>query len=165
MANAWAWDQAGEPTRREALRLAGALAAGCAVPAITMRPAAATPADMQAAIARIIGDAKLKSAGSSSRFRRWWRTATRCRAPISVESPMTAADHVKAIHVFNEKNPQPNVISVWLGPRAGRASISTRMRLSDTQTVRRDRRDVRRLVLVDQRRGHHHARRLPGGMI
>ena len=48
---------------------------------------------------------------------------------------MTAADHVKAIHVFTEKNPQPNVISVQLGPRAGRASISTRMRLADTQTV------------------------------
>ena len=28
---------------------------------------------------------------------------------ISVASPMTADDHVKSIHVFNEKNPQPNV--------------------------------------------------------
>jgi sulfur-oxidizing protein SoxY len=54
---------------------------------------------------------------------------------VSVESPMTAADHVKAIHVFTEKNPQPNVISVKLGPRAGRASISTRVRLADTQQV------------------------------
>ena len=41
---------------------------------------------------------------------------------VAVESPMTADDHVKAIHVFNEKNPQPNVISVQLGPRAGRAT-------------------------------------------
>ena len=49
--------------------------------------------------------------------------------------PMTAADHVKAIHVFNEKNPQPDVISCRLGPRAGLSSISTRIRLSDTQTV------------------------------
>ena len=48
---------------------------------------------------------------------------------------MTADDHVKAIHVFNEKNPQPNVISVQLGPRAGRATISTRIRLADTQKV------------------------------
>ena len=29
---------------------------------------------------------------------------------VSVDSPMTAGDHVKAIHVFNENNPQPNVI-------------------------------------------------------
>jgi sulfur-oxidizing protein SoxY len=54
---------------------------------------------------------------------------------VKVESPMTAADHVRAIHVFTEKNPQPGVISVFLGPRAGRATVSTRMRLADTQTV------------------------------
>ena len=35
---------------------------------------------------------------------------------VSVESPMSEEDHVKAIHVFNEKNPQPHVISIALGP-------------------------------------------------
>ncbi|MEA2984760.1 MAG: sulfur-oxidizing protein SoxY, partial [Alphaproteobacteria bacterium] len=44
-------------------------------------------------------------------------------------------DHVKAIHVFTEKNPQPNVVRFQIGPRAGRASVSTRMRLADTQVV------------------------------
>jgi sulfur-oxidizing protein SoxY len=48
---------------------------------------------------------------------------------------MTAADHVRTIHIFNEKNPQPNVISVKFGPRAGRARFTTRFRLADTQTV------------------------------
>src|SRR5262249_40391552 len=54
---------------------------------------------------------------------------------VAVESPMTRDDYVRAIHVFNEKNPQPNVISVKLGARAGRARITTRFRLADTQTV------------------------------
>ena len=54
---------------------------------------------------------------------------------VTVESPMTEADHVKAIHVLTEKNPLPDVVSVALGPRAGRASLSTRVRLADTQTV------------------------------
>ena len=54
---------------------------------------------------------------------------------VTVQSPMTAADHVKVIHVFTEKNPQPNIISAWLGPRAGRASITTRARIADTGTV------------------------------
>ena len=54
---------------------------------------------------------------------------------VSVESPMTEADHVKAIHLFTEKNPQPNIISVHLNPRSGKAAISTRIRLADTQTV------------------------------
>ena len=54
---------------------------------------------------------------------------------VTVESPMTSADHVKAIHVFTEKNPRPEVLSVHLGPRAGRAGIATRIRIADTQTV------------------------------
>jgi len=57
--------------------------------------------------------------------------------PLSVEvqSPMTAADHVKAIHVFTEKNPQPYVLSAYLGPRSGRARITTRARIADTGVV------------------------------
>jgi sulfur-oxidizing protein SoxY len=57
--------------------------------------------------------------------------------PLSVEvdSPMTATDHVKAIHVFTERNPQPYVLSAYLGPRAGRARIATRARIGDTGTV------------------------------
>ena len=47
---------------------------------------------------------------------------------ISVESAMTSTDYVKAIYVFNERNPQPSVVGVQLGPRAGRASFSTRIR-------------------------------------
>ena len=40
-----------------------------------------------------------------------------------------------SIHVFNEKNPQPNIGNFQLGPRAGRAQVSTRIRLADTQKV------------------------------
>ena len=54
---------------------------------------------------------------------------------VTVDSPMTEKDHVRAIHVLTERNPQPNVVSVRLGPRAGRANITTRVRLADTQTV------------------------------
>ena len=54
---------------------------------------------------------------------------------VTVDSPMTANDYVKAIHVVTEKNPQPNVISAKLGPRAGKAEIQTRVRLADTETV------------------------------
>jgi sulfur-oxidizing protein SoxY len=57
--------------------------------------------------------------------------------PISVEvdSPMSAAEHVKAIHVFTERNPQPYVLSAYLGPRSGRARVATRARIADTGTV------------------------------
>jgi len=54
---------------------------------------------------------------------------------VSVQNPMTANDYVKSIHIFNEKNPQPNVGNFYLGPHAGRAQISTRIRLADSQKI------------------------------
>jgi sulfur-oxidizing protein SoxY len=48
---------------------------------------------------------------------------------------MSEADHVTAIGLFNEKNPQPNVAIFHLGPRSGRARIETRMRLATSQTI------------------------------
>jgi sulfur-oxidizing protein SoxY len=54
---------------------------------------------------------------------------------VTVESPMTTTDYVSEIHVFTEKNPLPEMISFYLGPRAGRASIATRVRLADTENV------------------------------
>jgi len=54
---------------------------------------------------------------------------------VAVESRMTAEDHVKAIAVFNEKNPQPHVAVFHLGPRAGRAAVATRVRLANSQTI------------------------------
>lgn len=54
---------------------------------------------------------------------------------LLVESPMTEAEHVRRIALFNEKNPQPDVAIFHLGSRAGRASVSTRIRLATTQTL------------------------------
>lgn len=54
---------------------------------------------------------------------------------VTVDSPMTAADHVKRIAIFNEKNPERDVAIFTLGPRAGRASVSTRMRLATSQRL------------------------------
>ena len=54
---------------------------------------------------------------------------------VSVDSPMSAADHVAAIAVFNERNPQRDVFVAQLGPRAGRAQVSTRIRLATSQRL------------------------------
>lgn len=54
---------------------------------------------------------------------------------LSVDSPMTQADHVQAIAVFNQRNPQPDVARFTLGPRAGRAVVATRIRLATTQKL------------------------------
>lgn len=54
---------------------------------------------------------------------------------VTAESPMTADDHVRRIAVFNEKNPEANVAVFHLGPRSGRATVSTRIRLATSQVV------------------------------
>lgn len=54
---------------------------------------------------------------------------------IAVDSPMTAADHVRSITVIAERNPRPIVATFTLGPYSGRAQVVTRIRLADTQEV------------------------------
>ena len=54
---------------------------------------------------------------------------------VEVESPMTPADHVKAIHIVASKNPLANVVRFHLGPRSGRARVQSNIRLATTQTV------------------------------
>ena len=49
--------------------------------------------------------------------------------------PISEADHVRAIHVFNEKNPQPHVLDARLGPQNGKAFLATRIKLADAQKV------------------------------
>jgi len=54
---------------------------------------------------------------------------------IAVDSPMTAADHVRRITILAERNPRPLVASYALGPHSGRAEIATRIRVADIQDI------------------------------
>lgn len=117
-------------TRRQFLAAAGGVGLALAV-----RPAKATPASMKQAIRQIVGDAAAKPGKVKLDLPPLVENGNSVAMSVTVASPMTAKDHVKAIHVVTEKNPQPNVISAQLGPRAGKAEIQTRVRLADTQTV------------------------------
>jgi sulfur-oxidizing protein SoxY len=90
---------------------------------------------MQDAIAKVVGAAKVREGKVTLTVPSLVENGNTVPLAVSVESPMTEAEHVKAIHIFNEKNPQPNVASFQLGPRAGRASVATRVRLADSQTL------------------------------
>ena len=123
-------------SRREFLLTAGAAAAGIGLASvIAVEPARATPAMMQEAIRKVVGPARVNPGRVKLELPPLVENGNTVPLTVSVESPMTAADHVKALHLFNEKNPQPDVASFRFGPRAGRASVSTRIRLADTQTV------------------------------
>jgi len=119
-------------TRREFLKAAAGV--GMAV-ALAPRPAAATPATMQEAIRRVVGTARVTPGRVKLELPPLSENGNTVPLTVSVESAMTAEEHVRAIHLFNEKNPQPDVASFHFGPRAGRARVATRIRLADTQAV------------------------------
>ena len=122
-------------TRRQFLGLAGGAAAFGAVPTVTLRPAEATPAMLASAIRNVVGGAVVRTGKVKLDVPPLVENGNTVPMTVSVASPMTADDHVKSIHVFNEKNPQPNIGNFHLGPRSGRAQVSTRIRLADTQKI------------------------------
>ena len=54
---------------------------------------------------------------------------------VSVESPMTAGDHVRSITLLSGRNPRPLMATFHLGPKAGRAQVATRVRMNGSQRV------------------------------
>jgi sulfur-oxidizing protein SoxY len=109
-------------------------AAGAALaPLVT--PAQATEAMMAEAIRELIGGSTLQRGRVKLELPSIVENGNTVSLTVSVESPISEADHVKSIHIFNQKNPQPYVAAFNLGPRVGKASVSTRIRLADSQRV------------------------------
>ena len=127
--------QTNNSSRRQFLTLAGGVAVIGAVPIVTVRPVEATPAMLASAIRNIVGGAVVQTGKVKIDVPPLVENGNTVPLTVTVTSPMTENDYVKSIHVFNEKNPQPNVGNFYLGPRAGRAQISTRIRLADTQKI------------------------------
>ncbi|MDV2983971.1 UNVERIFIED_CONTAM: SoxY-related AACIE arm protein [Methylobacteriaceae bacterium AG10] len=109
-----------------------------AVLALALRPAAAAQPrteTTESAIRRFAGDNTIRPGRVSLDLPPLVDNGNTVPLTVSVESPMTPADHVRRIGVFNEKNPQPNVVTLHLRPGAGRAQVATRIRLADTQRI------------------------------
>ncbi|HEY8244373.1 MAG TPA: SoxY-related AACIE arm protein [Casimicrobiaceae bacterium] len=117
-------------TRRRFLAAGAGLGA-----ALIVRPAAAAPEELAAAIAAYTGGAKVSPGRVTLDIAKLVDNGNAVPVAVSVESPMTPADHVRAIAIFNERNPERDVARFALGPRAGRAKVSTRIRLATSQKV------------------------------
>ncbi len=122
-------------TRRQFLSLAGGAAVCGAAHIVTLRPAEATPETLAAAIRNVVGAAVVRTGKVKLDVPPLVENGNTVPLIVSVANPMTSSDYVKSIHIFNEKNPQPNVGNFYLGPRAGRAQVSTRIRLADSQKI------------------------------
>jgi sulfur-oxidizing protein SoxY len=128
-------DKPDQSTRRRFLALTGGAAVLGAMPIVAANPAKATPAMMATAMRDVTGAAVVRTGKVKLDVPPLVENGNTVPMTVSVTSPMTAEDHVSSIHVFVEKNPQPNVGNFVLGPRAGRAQVSTRIRLADSQKI------------------------------
>ena len=90
---------------------------------------------MQAAIRKVVGGATVRQGRVSLDLPSLVDNGNAVPLSVKVASPMNAAAHVRAIHVFTEKNPQLDVIRLHLGPANGRAEVATRIRLATSQHV------------------------------
>jgi sulfur-oxidizing protein SoxY len=122
--------QSASPTRRVILLAAAGVGLASLAPA-----ASATSAAMEEAIRGLVGEATINRGKVKLELPPIVENGNTVPLTVSVESPMTEADHVASIHIFNQKNPQPYVAAFHLGLRAGRAVVSTRIRLADSQRV------------------------------
>src|SRR5258707_14237606 len=111
------------------------LAGAALVTMLPFAPAQATPEAMAAAIKEVVGGATIREGRVKLDLPPLVESGNVVPLTVSVESPMTPADHVNAVHVFNDKNPQPNVFSARLGPHNGKAVIATRIKLADSQKI------------------------------
>lgn len=119
-------------SRRSFLARSGAAAMITVLP---VTAAQATPEMLDAAIREVTGGKKLNAGKVALDIPPLVENGNAVPMKVSVESPMSAKDHVKAIHVFNEKNPQPHVLNAYIGPRAGKAIVQAHIKLADSQRV------------------------------
>lgn len=125
-------------TNKLLLHRRGFVAAGTALITTTMllgSGAKAALPEAEAAIAAILGDRKAEEGRISIELPEIAENGNTVPLTVEVESPMTEDDYVKAVHIFAEGNPQPEVATMNFTPRSGEAVASTRIRLAKTQKI------------------------------
>jgi sulfur-oxidizing protein SoxY len=121
------------PSRRRALAAVAGWGAGLVV--VHDLQAAELPPELALAVLGFTRGAPLREGRVALDIAELVDNGNTVPVTVSVVSPMTAADHVVALALFNERNPQRDVITMRLGPRSGRARVSTRIRLATTQKL------------------------------
>jgi sulfur-oxidizing protein SoxY len=119
------------PTRREVIIGVGAAAGLAALP----HGARATPEMLDEAVAELTGGKPVKDGRVTLTIPGVAENGLSVYTTVSVESPMTETDHVRAIHILSEKNPIAHLMTFHLTPRSGRAKISTNIRMAASQQV------------------------------
>lgn len=99
-------------------------------------PAAqAKPGDAAQAISAIVANRPVHTGRIAFELAPLVENGNSVTVKVSVQSPMTATDYVRTIHLISEANPLPNIVSCHFTPRSGRAAVHMRIRLAESQRV------------------------------
>ena len=120
--------------RRDFIAAGGAAVASLAFEA-KAQGGLAPPQDITPLIRKITGGGAVEKGGVEIDLPQFAENGNSVPMRIRVPSPMSAKDRVVEIHVFAARNPRPHVATFHLGALAGRAEVSTRVRLAGTQDV------------------------------
>jgi sulfur-oxidizing protein SoxY len=120
-------------TRRALITSAAAGAALVLLPVPLAR--AATDAEVAAALEAVLAGRSPLEAGLEIEVPALAENGGQVPVTIRADSPMTAADHVTAIHLIATQNPTPGIGTFRLSPRLARADVFTRIRLAEGQRL------------------------------
>jgi sulfur-oxidizing protein SoxY len=123
----------GTRARRRFISVLAGLAAAPMLPARLARAQQADP--FAALVKKITGGAGVKPGRVTVDTPRLADNGHSVPLSVSVDSPMTASDHVRSITLLSERNPRPVMATFHLDPAAGRAHVATRVRLNGSQRV------------------------------
>ena len=122
-------------SRRTLLKNTLVISVGLVANVFNSHPAQATPKTAMAAIRKLVGDKPLKPGKVHLDITSISENGASVPVGVLVDSAMTKDDFVRAIHLFTEENPRPEVVSFYFSDQSGKAEIVTRIRLATTQKV------------------------------
>jgi len=121
--------------RRDVLALAGTGVVAVAGIGLFSGKAMADSAAVAKAMMKNVGDKKAKSGRVTLELPQIAENGNTVPIAVEVASPMTSKDYVKALHIYAEGNPSPDVASFRFTPESGKARVSTRMRMIRSQNI------------------------------
>lgn len=102
---------------------------------LLLRPARATRAELQAAIFAFAAGTEPQRGRIRIEIAPLVENGNAVPLSVTVDSPMTAEQHVRELALYTELNPQTEVLRCSLSPLSGRAELSTRIRLATSQQL------------------------------
>ena len=118
-------------SRRDALTLGVGTAAALAAPGRSR--AASNGAEVE--IAKFTGGKTAEPGRIAIDLPEIAENGTAVPLAVTVESPMTAADHIAEVLVIADANPMPRIATFHFTALSGRAEAATRIRLAATENV------------------------------